>query len=311
MKQTHLFFSALITLVICIYPDKAFSDALTVFAIPAPHGNDLTSPRHLALSAKRNYSGGYIYPTGHAAFHLVCAPSRQNPGVDIFDGINSVWVSEGENLTRQRGYGLGVMFAVMSGHFEGREMTTSRVQMHLDSGAASFIRFEISGSACHRIAAFIAEYTNLGLPDSYGLSLRPRHREGANCASFVAALLEIGGLADPGLMDAWHVSLRVPDYLVGGPMNGRFIPAWWFLVRPFWARRWADAHEPHYYIEFDDPGRLYHHIRNRWLQGLSPVNNAEMPAQMLQNGSAHGFIVHAKSAPVPEERFWLAPPLRP
>jgi hypothetical protein len=308
MKQAHLFFSTLMTLAIYVYSGEAFSDSLTVFAIPAPHGNDFSSPRNLALSAKRNYAGGYTYPLGHAAFHLVCDSSGKGPGVDIFDGINGVWVSEGEYLTRQRGYGMGVMFAIMRGHFEGREMSVSRVQAHMDSGSASFIRFEISERACQRLAAFIAEYSELGLPANYGLSLRPRQREGANCASFVAALLEIAGLADHGLMYPWQVWLRIPEHFVGGPLTGRFIPAWWFLVRPFWAKHWSSANSPHYYIEFNDPGLLYSHIWNRWQQGLSPVNNAKMPAKMVLNGITRGFVVDAKSAPVPEEPFWLAPP---
>ena len=283
----------------------AFADALTIFAIPTPRGNDYSSPRRLAMSTNRNFNTGNIYPLGHAAFHLRCeAAGGGEAGIDIFDGINGLRLSDGEYLTRRRGYGLGVMFTILSGHFEGRATTIDRVQANMDSGSAVFIHFDVSTRACHRMAAFIEEYGALGIPDNYGLSLRPRYKEGANCATFVAALLEVGGLADQGLMDSWRVSLRVPEHLVGGPLTGRFVPSIFFFVRPLWARKWAGASEPHFYIEFYDPELLHHHIWNRWHRTQSPVDNGDMPAKITQNGITRGFIVDATSAPVPDEPFW-------
>lgn len=284
---------------------RACADRLTVYAIPTPYGNDYSSPRRLAMSTDRNYRTGQTYQYGHTAFHLQCDPAKgEGAGIDIFDGINAVNLAEGEYLTRRKGYGFGVMFTILSGHFEGRETTTQRVQSYMDAGAAAFVRFEISSAACRRMASFYEEYKSLGVPENYGLYLRPRHKEGANCATFAAALLEIGGLADPGLMDSWRVALRVPTYVVGGPLTGRFIPPWFFFARPFWARHWASPYDHHYFIEFYDPDLLYNHIRNRWQNGLSPVDNAELPARMTHNGSTRGFDVDAKSLATPDEPFW-------
>lgn len=313
MKHTHwirngfiqtLAFAALFTAA-----SPSLADSVTIYAIPSAHGNDHSTPRRLGLATARNYRSGYLYRFGHVAFHLQCESASDGTApVDILDGINVVRLTDYEYLTTRLGYGLGTIFSVMDGHFEGRETTRAGLKAYMDAGAAAFVKFDISAPTCQRMVSFIEEYKSLGLPDNYGMTLRPRHKEGANCATFGAALLEVGGLADTAMMQSWRISLRVPTHLVGGPLTGRRVPAWFFFARPFWARRWATAYEPHYYAEYYDPGLLYNHIRNRWQQGLSPINNWGFAAQKVHNGNTLGFVVDATSAAVPEESFWMTPP---
>lgn len=254
-----------ITILSMLYAQNLFAGLLTIYLIPSARGLDFSSPRNFAFAIARNYRSGALLPYSHAMFHLKCSMDDGDGfDHDELSGVNIVSLESGNNEILYQGYGLGTLFSVLPGQMESRDTVLYNLRTYMPYGGASFLQYQINGPTCQRLTRFVIEYRQRGLEQNYGQALHPRYAEGSNCTSFVSALLEIAGLLDPGIDQVWSVYLRVPRYLVGGPLTGAFIPARTFILRPLITRFWAGPDDPHFPIRVYNTDRLHFHILTRW-----------------------------------------------
>lgn len=296
--------ATILTLIGHSFSTAAHGGLFTVFVIPSVYGWDLSTPRTLIWSSIKNRKSQQIRPYGHGMYHIRCSTSD---GDDInFDELSGVMVNldYASALPMRHGYGLGTLFATMPGYLESREEARHVLSAYMRAGMVAFLQYKIRPETCYRLAEFVNQYREHGINHKYGLTLDPRKMEGADCTSFIAALLDVAGLHDHDLNNVWESTLLVPYNMVGGPLTGRFIPPRRFFLRPFSGRSWATPTEPHFIAKVYHPDFLYDHILQRWEQNLSPFDSASLPVKISSMFEAKGFIVDASRLKTPTEPLW-------
>lgn len=251
-----------------------FASTLTVFAIHAPtstlnpDGLMWTSPGGLTRQVLLNEAGavalGFTHTIGHATVRVDCAATAGRAAARFAGAMTNADDAEFRTLVLDKGVGLGVMFEGVKGRLQTEAELSADEAIGKANGGMNFVRFGIAADVCHRLLDYAAEYQKLGIDKTYGLAVRPLHKEGAGCSAFVVSFLELANLLEPRFRAAWAFKVRVPKFtepwigvpepIVGGSMNpGVTVPV--TRVASL-TRGWATPQEEGFDSEGWDPTQM-------------------------------------------------------
>ena len=273
------------------------ADQLVIYNIPSPGGMDWSTPHTLLKSVIRNHNSGQTHELGHVYAGVYCSDQGMIGPANVLTGMTSA-SDNSEDLLRNQGYGLGILFH----NFEGRLNTVEEANFDIQSGIAtgrlSYLAFDISRSTCERLVAYETEYRARGYDRNYGLPNRPLYGEGAGCSAFGVSFLEIAGIEPSLFAGLWSRNLLAPYHLVGGPMTGNFVPISRIYLNP--AVHWSAPTSPHYPIFFWEPDLMHAYVI-RVARGEYTV---PFPGEIQTWGKAWGVRMNATNVPTPEGNFF-------
>jgi hypothetical protein len=274
------------------------ANSISIVFIRADAPLDWSSPARVTSTALANYLAwarpAFSHPIGHALVHIRCAEPGGANNRHVWAGVTGGGTKEDLHRLVFGGEGLGILTA----SFHGRMMEKTEVlrerRYHRSSDRAQRIRFLVSESTCARTLAYYDEFIRAELYRDFGLTKRPRWREGAGCTTFVVSLLEIAGVKAP--LAAWSRSVRLPAALVGE--RGRTVGLFELLYSKA-AERWAEAPERGVTIGFVDVSKAESWIRTMRAAGDTAAASNAFGAQATFDDE--GLIVDARDAPTPAE----------
>lgn len=243
--------------VLTLFGLEARGDQLVLFNIPSPRGINWHSPHTLLKSVIKNHNSGASHEIGHVFVGVYCSDTGMTGEPDVLTGMTSA-SDNSEELLRERGYGLGILFHNFEGRLNSAEEARQDIWLGLRTGRLSYLAFDISRSTCQRLVEYEMEYRQRGYDRNYGLPNRPLYGEGAGCSAYGVSFLDIAGVESGIFSGQWTRSLRAPYDLVGGPMTGNFVPVGDIFVNPL--LRWATAEEPHFPINFWEPDLMHAYV---------------------------------------------------
>jgi hypothetical protein len=205
----------------------AAAGTLTLYVIPPPHALDWSTPNHLLDSVVEstvagnqlvsNHYAQLSHEIGHVNLELRCGDS--SIPLTGQTGGGSEWKSAGD--------GLGVLLRDFPGSMNdtaagGATDTATDIALRQSSGELTRISFSVNQAMCDRLQTFVSMYEESTAPTHYSGVFRARRFEGAGCAIFAAAVVDVGGLLRRSLMTpAWARtemigSARIADFLGKG-----------------------------------------------------------------------------------------------
>lgn len=278
-------------------PCVAWANELTLYFYPSP-GLDWSTPKALGHSAVSNTLSGAPHAIGHVSIEVAC-----DDGSGLLAGATGAEADYTEDLVRNQGYGLGLLFHTFP---DGRLYSRAEIEAELPDlyarGALTFARFKISNDACARLVRYHREYLANGYDHSYGLANRPLFREGAGCTAFGVSFLEVAGILEPAIERSFARAYYVPTTWIGGPLTGNFIPVRRFF-NPLFPSHWAGPGEASFFIHFYDAD-----LMDRWVRSLHAGVGA-LPRDLpltgyLRRGNALGVDFDATGLAVPRGSIW-------
>lgn len=280
---------------------RAWGDQVVLFNIPSPYGIDWRSPHTLLKSVLQNHNSGISHEIGHVFVGVYCSDQGMAGSPDVLTGMTSA-SDNSEELLRDRGYGLGLLFHNFDGRLNSEEEALIDIHSGVQTGRLSYLAFDISRATCQRLVDYEMEYRQRGYDRAYGLPNRPLYGEGAGCSAFGVSFLEVAGIQPAIFQGMWSRHLLVPHRLVGGPMTGFFIPIRRFFLNPL--LQWASPNELHYPLSFWEPDLMHSYVlrvaRGEWVAPFS--------AEVQLWGKAYGLRLNALDIPTPEGEFFRNAP---
>jgi hypothetical protein len=183
---------------------------LTLYAIPPPSALDWSSPNALLASvAASSVAGTALVTEGKAALgHEI-----GHVNVELDCGADSIpltgMTSAGGSDWQSGADGFGVVFRDFPGELTevpgaDHDAMVSDVALRQKNGLLTRVTFRVGAPMCTRLKAFHDAYVAHGGPQTYGGLPRARRFEGAGCAVFGEAVVDVGGLLRRSLvMPAW------------------------------------------------------------------------------------------------------------
>jgi hypothetical protein len=275
-----------------------------VWAAPAPYGQDWSSPRELLKGFLGNelalHDWGGKLSMGHLFMNL---RTPETGPAGIWTGMSDGGEDEEQALVLSHGYGLGVMGADQAGRLDTAPELQELVAKRTATGRIAAMRVLLPEATGARLKRFLDEFEAAGDDQHYGGANRPRYGEGGGCGQFAAAMLELAGVFEPEVDDAWRVEVRIPLDLYGGPLTGRRVS----ILDVFLEGRWAEPDEPHVpAVIWEDPTRAF-----EWMGRQVERVRAGRPGledwRVERRGEAWGLVRDARDAPTPTDPIWRDP----
>jgi hypothetical protein len=271
--------------------------SITLYFIPSPFGINWESPRKLFVSMIFNYFSFRPHFMGHVAIQTSCT-DLNNEQHDFITGMSSKTLTGADGIFINHA-GLGVLFTKNPGRFDDPRVSEQELIHRLKNPGAmsgvNFIKFKISKGACSRIAKYYSEYKEHNINRYYGLYSRPLYGEGAGCSAFGASFLEVSGLMNDELKEAWSYTINLPHRLIGRPYIEQNVFFWNILT----AGSWGTEQEEHLPLFFWEPDKMYNWVN----QTLSKINN-QMNFKEEKLFNTKGLIQDATMLGVPSEPIW-------
>lgn len=261
---------------------------LTLYFIPSPKGMDWSSPAKLAWSALKNKLSFQPHFMGHVFVDFQCGQDRQVTGMigKKFDYLNQVLV---------RGSGLGIFFHSFEGKLEDKDEVIAELGEYFKNGGLNFARYLLNDGQCARISEYLKVYREKNVGRFYGLANRPRFGEGAGCSAFGASFLDVLGILDQDVKDAWSHSVNIPMEFAGPPLKDESVNILKLMLN---AGKWADAKQDHKKIFFWDPDRMY-----KWTEEMIAKPGAQYKVMSLEK--TRGVVIDKSHLPAPGGPIWL------
>jgi hypothetical protein len=271
---------------------SALADQVVLYNVPSPYGLNWRTPHTLLKTVLRNHASGQSHEIGHVFVGLYCSNLGIAGQADVLTGMTSA-TDNSEDLLRDQGYGLGILFHNFDGRLNTEAEATFDIQSGVRSGRLSFMAFDVSKATCQRLLTYEMEYRQRGYDQNYGLPNRPLFGEGAGCSAYGVSFLEVAGIDTKLFFRHWVRYLHVPKRLIGGPLTGDFIPLLRILLNPL--AIWAGPAEPYFPLGFWDPDRMHGYV------GDVMRGAVEMPfgGETLRWGQANGLRMDARAIPTP------------
>jgi hypothetical protein len=124
------------------------------------------------------------------------------------------------------------------------------------TSGVNFIHVKINQAACTRIIKYYSEYTEHNIKRYYTLYSRPLYGEGAGCSAFGASFLELIGVMNQELQNAWSYTIHIPNNLIGKPISDNKAYIWDLLKAKTWGEPGIDSME----LFFWEPDKMYHWV---------------------------------------------------
>jgi hypothetical protein len=260
---------------------------LTLYFIPSPKGIDWSSPKNLLTSAilnKLTFERRFI---GHVFVEMKCGKNEELTGMTSqkMDYLNLLFFEQ---------KGLGILFHSFEGSLENKESIKPELDEYLKKGSANFVRFLLNEGQCQRASTYLKEYREKNVGRNYGLANRPLYGEGAGCSAFGVSFVDVLGLLNQDLKDAWSQTIHIPLDLSGPPLTIQSVSIFKLL---FNADKWANVKEKHRSLTFWDPDRMF-----KWVKEKVQSNSSKHSISKL--GNSEGIIIDKSHYPAPLENIW-------
>ena len=263
---------------------------LTLYFIPSPHGIDWTSPATLAWSALKNRLSFQSRFIGHVFVELECGQDKQLTGMKgkYFDYFNQIIMN---------GKGLGVLYHSFEGTLEEKESVAQEIkELSEDGDRLNFVRFKLNKSQCERANQYLKEYREKNVGRYYGLANRPLYGEGAGCSAFGASFMEVTGLVDQDIKDAWSQTVNIPLRFAGPPLRQETVNILDLMMN---GSKWASEKEPHRKLMFWSPDRMF-----EWVKEKISKSHLEKQFSVVELGKSRGIVFDRSHMPAPEGPIW-------
>ena len=289
-----VFLQSLIAIVLVGFSTRILADQVVLYTVPSPSALNWRTPHTLLKTVLQNHNSGQAHEIGHVFVGIYCSDLGIAGEADVLTGMTSA-ADNSEELLRDKGYGLGVLFHNFEGRLNTSEEATADIQQGIQSGRFSFMAFDISSATCQRLLSYEMEYRQRGYDRSYGLPNRPLYGEGSGCSAFGVSFLQVAGIEAKLFFKHWGRSLLVPKRLIGGPLTGDFIPLARILFNPF--ATWAQTTDPYFPLGFWDPDRMHAFVGNVKHGAVT------MPfaGEILKWGAANGLRMDTRAIPTPTD----------
>ncbi len=260
---------------------KMYDHELRIFILPSP-GVNWASPASLALSTAFYKLGGWPRAIGHVTINIESSGVGLEP-ISIHTGICQAERNEGRAEILRKGYGLGILFHDFKGMLESKDDLEQEIAGRMKRGNLSFIKIGISRGAAERMAEFLKQFRDKRACDHYGSAHRPLYAEGAGCATFAAAFLEIAGLLEQEYVDSWIRHRRLPLTHIGGPKTGTKVS----FLKMLTCMKWAEEKEPHEKLALYDPDLMHEWV----MKTIQTAQTKEAPKFRVEKvGNTYGVV---------------------
>ncbi|MBK0370116.1 hypothetical protein [Flavobacterium agrisoli] len=274
------------------------SQELTIYTMPAPKKMDWESPKKLIKSCLLNKIvkspyGENRHPIGHMVIELKDSTRYEMVGMAPETSLLPM------NKITKEGYGLGVLFAVIDGKLERKEINVPQVEERVKNGDIAFVNYKINQAVFDRLWLYLVDYQYKGYDQFYNGGNRPREGAGCGCSAFAISFLEVAGIEDLLPIEEWKVNVLVPDEFIGGPYcDNKKVP----FYKLFFAQKWADEStntESYESLSLYEPTKIYNWILKKHYSPVSLPNVFK-----AVSGNAKGLVVDARTQAFPTEPIW-------
>jgi hypothetical protein len=266
------------------------SPSLTLYFIPSPLGIDWTTPSTLAWTALKNKISFKSRFMGHVFVEVQCEGEKQLTGMKgkNFDYLNQLLVN---------GRGLGILYHSFDGTLEEKGEAEEEIKELAEDGERlNFVRYKINQGQCERAMTYLKEYREKNVGRYYGLANRPLYAEGSGCSAFGASFIEVTGLMNQEIKDAWSQTINIPLEFSGPPLKEQGVNLLKLMMN---ASKWAEDREPHKKLMFWSPDLMF-----SWVKSQIPKATSQKEFSILQIGKAQGLFYDKSHLPAPSGPIW-------
>jgi len=264
---------------------------LTLYFIPSPKGMDWSSPANLALSAMKNRLSFKSRFMGHVFVELECGEKKELTGMvgKNFDYLTQLLINN---------RGLGILYHSFDGALEEKINIEKEIkELSEDNTRINFAQFKLNQGQCDRAITYLKEYREKNVDRYYGLANRPLYGEGAGCSAFGASFLEVTGVMDMDLKEAWSQTVNIPLAFAGPPIQDKGVN---LLTLIFNGGSWAKDNEPHQKLMFWSPDRMY-----QWVKLKTSKMEQEKQFVVSEIRNLKGIVFDRSHLPAPASSIWL------
>lgn len=233
-------------------------ESVTLFFIPSPFGINWESPKKLLSSMILNYFSYRPHFMGHVAIQVSCT-DLANIKHNFITGMSSETLNVIKPVFFEHA-GMGIVFEKHPGRIDDAVKSEQELIYRLKNpGATSgvnYLHVKINQAACTRIIKYYSEYTEHNIKRYYTLYSRPLYGEGAGCSAFGASFLELIGVMNQELQNAWSYTIHIPNNLIGKPISDNKAYIWDLLKAKTWGEPGIDSME----LFFWEPDKMYHWV---------------------------------------------------
>lgn len=266
------------------------TNSLTLYFIPSPLGLDWSSPAKLAVSAAKNRLRFQSRFMGHVFVEIQCGDKIERTGMvgTNFDYLNQL-------LIEQRG--LGVLYHSFAGGLEQSADVEGEIkELSQEGERLNFVKFKLNEGQCVRVVTYLKEYRGYNVGRYYGLANRPLYAEGSGCSAFGASFLEVAGILDTEMTEAWSQTVLIPLKYAGPPLKTEGVSLWSLIMN---AQSWASEKEVHKKLFFWSPDRMF-----EWVKGKVSKANVEKKFSVIAIGKSKGIEFDKSYLPAPTGPIW-------
>lgn len=261
-------------------PERDCKAELILYSLRSPRGFNWDSPIDAFLSLNNYFTIRKYHSIGHLYVEL-----RENKKTIALTGMTGETNSQVYRRLILKNLGLGFLFATYPGRLETSESVSEELLHHSKEKRVAYARFRLQQDQLIKCKNFLKYWSESGMYQKYGIWQNPLRKEGAGCASFAIAFLELCGLMKADYHREWRQRINIPHDLLGSPTMGKAVSFPRFLYRLILGPRrknWAKTSEPHQVLQFWDPDQFY-----RWIE--REFQNHSYPSET--NYSAKGLIL--------------------
>lgn len=226
------------------------TNELTIYGIPTYKPIKWWAPKVLAwsgiMAGWKAQKAEVTHPIGHAMVEIRCAAFEGNPERLVYGAMTT---QSGDNQERklilEEKVGLGLLFTPLAGRLETGVDLIPEINNRSKNGQLRFLKIAVNPSNCQRLLRYYDEFVLRGNHLHYGYPSRPRHNQGASCTTYAYSFLDVAGVWNTELANAFTRDFRVPLSHVGGTIDGVATGRKVSIHEVLKLDSWANENEPH------------------------------------------------------------------
>ncbi len=263
---------------------------LTLYFIPSPLGMDWSTPAKIAISALKNRLRFKSHFMGHVLVELQCGNQTELTGMT---GVNFDYLTQ--LLIHNRG--LGILYHSFDGQLEDKSAVAENIkELTAEGDRINFVKYILNEGQCNRAVTYLKEYREKSVGRYYGLANRPLYGEGAGCSAFGASFVEVIGLMDQDIKDAWTHTVNIPFAFAGPPLQEKGVNLFKLILDGV---NWAEENEPHQKLTFWSPDKMFDWVKLKISQAAD-----EKFYTVKELGQAKGLVINKSFLAAPSGPIW-------